>query len=143
MSGENFTKEYKYPIKIYRIGQSIEFANGLELRKLIFSLVLAAIMIVIFVVLGVSSDSNLLSFIAKNWLVLLTLVPAAITFVVFNLNYDNKGFIAFVKDRYHFYKTKNQAYEHFIEVPTSQMNKELEFEPFVMEKASKEGESSE
>jgi len=139
MRGENFTKEYKYPIKIYRIGQSIEFANGLELRKLIFSVVLAAFMVIVFIIFGINSDSNFLAFIAKNWLVLLTLIPAAITFIVFNLNYDNKGFLAFVKDRYHFYKTKNIEYEHFIEVPTSQLNRELKFEEFIVKQTSKEG----
>ena len=139
MRGENFTKEYKYPIKIYRIGHAIEFANGLELRKLIFSIILAGIMLMMFIMLGVNSDSNFLSFIFKNWLVLLTLIPAAITFIVFNLNYDNKGFIAYFKDRYHFYKTKNKEYEHFIEVATSQMNTDLSFEPYLVERTLKQG----
>lgn len=129
MRGDNFTKEYKYPIKLYKIGQ-IEFANGLEVRKLVFSVILAVIMIFVFLIFGFNSDSNIVSFLRRNWLVVLTVIPAVISFIVFNLNYDGKGFISYFKDRFHFYSTKNKEYEHFIEVPTSQMEKELEFESF-------------
>lgn len=133
LKGENFTPEYKYPIKIYKIGQ-IEFANGLEVRKMVFSIILAAILILIFTIVGIQSDSNFLKFIQKNWLILITLVPGIITFVVFNIKYDNKGFIPFIKDRLFFYRTKNKSYEHFIEIAVDQMEKELVFEPFITEK---------
>lgn len=141
MKGENFTSEYKYPIKIYRIGQSVEFSNGLELRKLIFSIILAAAMIMMFIVVGVKSDSNIVSFIFKNWLILITVIPGVISFVVFNLHYDNKGFIAYFKDRWNFYRERKKSYEHFIEVPVSQMKENLSFEPFINE--SSEGEKDE
>jgi hypothetical protein len=133
LKGENFTPEYKYPIKIYRIGQ-IEFANGLEVRKMIFSIILAVILIIAFVMVGVQSDSNLIGFVAKNWLILITVIPGVITFVVFNLKYDNKGFIPFIRDRIIYYRTKHKSYEHFIEVANDQLQKELLFEPFVVEK---------
>lgn len=132
LKGDNFTQEYKYPIKIYRIGQ-IEFANGLEIRKMIFSIVLALLLVVSFVIIGVQSDSNLLSFVAKNWLILITVIPGVITFVVFNLKYDDKGFIPFVKDRIYFYRNKHKSYEHFIEVANEQLQKELTFETFIVE----------
>lgn len=135
MKGENFTKEYKYPIKIYRIGQSIEFANGLELRKLVFSIFLAGGMLGVFLIVGFTSESNVIRFILQNWLIMVTLIPALITFIAFNLKYDGKGVIPFIKDRYTFYKTRHKAFEHFIEVPTSQMNKEMEFESFVVGKS--------
>lgn len=115
MRGDNFTKEYKYPIKLYRIGQ-IEFANGLEIRKLVFSVILAGVMIFVFLIFGINSDSNIFVFLRQNWLVVLTVIPAVISFVVFNLNYDGKGFISYFKDRIHYYATKHKAYEHFIEV---------------------------
>ncbi len=135
-TGENFTSEYKYPIKIYRIGQ-IEFANGLEVRKMIFSMILAALLVSVFLVIGVQSDSNLMGFVAKNWLILITVIPGTITFVVFNLKYDNKGFLAFVRDRFHFHKNRHKQYEHFLEVAHDQMQRELSFEPYVV---GKEGE---
>lgn len=135
MKGENFTKEYKYPIKIYRIGQSIEFANGLELRKLVFSIILAGVMLASFLIVGFTSDSNVIQFILKNWLVLITIIPALVTFIAFNLKYDDKGVISFFKDRYTFYKTRHKAFEHFMEVPTSQMDKDLKFESFVVGKS--------
>lgn len=135
MKGENFTKEYKYPIKIYRIGESIEFANGLELRKLVFSIILAGIMLASFLIVGFTSDGNVIRFIFKNWLVLITIVPALVTFIAFNLKYDDKGVIPFIKDRYTFYKTRHKAFEHFMEVPTSQMDKDLKFESFVVGKS--------
>lgn len=132
MRGDNFTEEYKYPIKIYRIWK-LEFANGLEVRKLIFSAVLAAIMIFTFMIFGINSDSNILAFLAKNWLIILVVIPGVISFVVFNLEYDGKGFISFFKDRIQFYLTKHKAYEHFIEVPKSQMERDLTYEPFKVE----------
>lgn len=137
MRGENFTQEYKYPIKIYRISE-VEFANGLEVRKLIFSVILGAILLFIFIIVGIKSDTNILQFLLKNWLILITVIPGVATFVVFNLTYDNKGFIAYVRDRAQFYKTRHKAYEHYVEVPVNQMQKDLEFEPFIIEK---EGES--
>lgn len=133
MKGDNFTKEYKYPIKIYRIGNAIEFANGLELRKLVFSLVLAGIMIITFIVAGITSDANIIQFVLKNWLVMITLIPASITFIVFNMKYDNKGVIPYIKDRYRYYRTRNIEIEHFQEVPTSQLHKDLEFESYMVE----------
>ncbi|MFG6120907.1 TcpE family conjugal transfer membrane protein [Thalassobacillus sp. B23F22_16] len=132
-TGENFTSEYKYPIKIYRIG-AVEFANGLEIRKVVFSIILAAILIFSFVILGFQSDTNLLGFVAKNWLILITVVPGTITFVVFNLKYDNKGFIPYVRDRFNFYRNRHKQYEHFVEVAHDQMEKEMSFEAFMVEK---------
>jgi hypothetical protein len=139
LKGENFTPEYKYPIKIYRIGQ-IEFANGLEVRKMIFSIILAMILLFMFVMVGVQSDGHLFGFVAKNWLILITVIPSVITFVVFNLKYDHKGFIPFIKDRLEFYRTKHQSYEHFMEVANDQLQKDFIFEPFVVGK--KEGEKA-
>lgn len=137
MKGENYTQEYKYPIKIYRIW-SIEFANGLEVRKMIFAIVLAAVLLLTFVLVGIKNDTNLFRFFVKNWLILLTVIPGVITFIVFNLNYDHKGVIPFVRDRITFYRTKKKSYEHFIEVAHGQLEKELTFEPFLLKK---EGES--
>ncbi|MDN4072907.1 TcpE family conjugal transfer membrane protein [Fictibacillus terranigra] len=129
MKGENFTPEYKYPIKIYRIS-SLEFANGLEVRKMIFSIILAAVLLLSFLLLGVKSDTNLFDFFLKNWLILLTVIPSLITFVVFNLKYDHKGVLPFIRDRWCFYRTKNNAYEHFIEVASDQLKQTIRFEPF-------------
>ncbi|MCP3029661.1 TcpE family conjugal transfer membrane protein [Halobacillus sp. A5] len=131
--GENFTSEYKYPIKIYRMG-SVEFANGLEVRKVIFSILLAALLIFSFVILGIQSDANLLGFVAKNWLILITVIPGTITFVVFNLKYDHKGFIPYVRDRFYFYRHRHKQYEHFVEVAHDQVEKDMSFEPFVVKK---------
>jgi hypothetical protein len=131
MKGENYTQEYKYPIKIYRIW-TIEFANGLEVRKMIFAVILAAILLVSFVLIGLKNDTNLLRFIAKNWLILITVIPGVITFIVFNLKYDHKGVLPFLRDRIVFYRTKNKSYEHFIEVASDQLLKELFYEPFLI-----------
>jgi hypothetical protein len=138
MKGENYTQEYKYPIKIYRIW-SIEFANGLEVRKMIFAVFLAAILLLSFVLIGIKNDTNLLRFIAKNWLILITVIPGVITFIVFNLKYDHKGVVPFLRDRIVFYRTKNKSYEHFIEVASDQLQKDLSYEPFLIRK---EGENN-
>ncbi|MCQ6266338.1 conjugal transfer protein [Fictibacillus sp. WQ 8-8] len=135
MKGENFTPEYKYPIKIYRI-RSVEFANGLEVRKMIFSIILAAVLLLSFVLIGIKSDTNLFRFFLKNWLILLTVIPGLITFIVFNLKYDHKGVLPYSRDRIHFYRCKNKSYEHFMEVASHQLHKDLVFEPFVIQKES-------
>jgi glucan phosphoethanolaminetransferase (alkaline phosphatase superfamily) len=132
MLGENFTEEYRYPIKIYRIRQ-LEFANGLEIRKVIFALFLGTLIILSFLMIGLKSDTNLVRFFLKNWLIILVVVPSTVTFVVFNLKYDNKNIIPFLRDRVHFYRTRNKSYEHFSEVPRGQVQSELTFEPFVKE----------
>jgi TcpE family len=131
MKGENYTQEYKYPIKIYRIW-TIEFANGLEVRKMIFAVFLAAILLLSFVLIGIKNETNLLRFIAKNWLILITVIPGVITFIVFNLKYDHKGVFPFLRDRIVFFRTKNKFYEHFIEVASDQLLKELSYEPFLI-----------
>lgn len=132
MIGDNFTQEYKYPIKLYKIG-SIEFANGIEVRKMVFSFILGAIILLSFMLIGVKGDSNILLFFANNWLVILITVPSVITFVVFNLKYDNKKVIPYIRDRYWFYRTKHKEYEHFHEVATNQIKRELTFEAFMKE----------
>lgn len=136
MNGENFTQEYKYPIKIYKIGTHLQFSNGVEVRKVIASVVAAGIILALFIIAGVKTDGKTMSFFKQNWLVILTLIPAAITFIIFNLKYDNKGIIAFFRDRIRFLFTKHKEYEHFIEVPTNQIQEEMSFEPFIV----KEGE---
>ncbi|MBM7554425.1 TcpE family conjugal transfer membrane protein [Thalassobacillus pellis] len=129
IQGENFTPEYKYPIKIYRMGQ-VEFANGLEIRKMMFAIVLALLMVVLFFVFGVQEEERLLPFIFHNWLILLTVIPAVVTFVTFNLRYDHKGFFAFCRDRLRFYRTRNQAYEHFLEVPMRTWQQPIRYEAY-------------
>lgn len=129
MIGENFTEEFKYPIKIYRIWQ-FEFAKGLEVRKLVFSIFIGAVILLTFLIVGIRSETSIVRFFINNWLIVLVLVPAVITFVVFNLRYDHKKIIPFIRDRYWFYRTKHKQYEHFMEVPTGQLETELVFEPF-------------
>lgn len=135
MKGENFTKEYKYPIKIYNIGK-IEFANGIEVRKMVVAGVVILLMILMFSVFGASFQSGTLRFLMSNWLVILVCVPAVISFVVFSMKYDYKPVIPFIKDRMNFYQTKNRAFEHFEEVPLNQYDTDLEFEP--LERITKE-----
>lgn len=55
------------------------------------------------------------------------------------MKYDNKGVIPYLKDRYQFYKTRHMEYEHFIEVPKSQLDKDLEFEPFIVNNVKEGG----
>ena len=128
MKGENFTKEYKYPIKIYNIGK-MTFANGIEVRKMVVAGVVILLMIFVFSVFGASLQSGTIRFLMSNWLVILVCVPAVISFVVFSMKYDYKPVIPFIKDRAIFYQTKNKAYEHFEEVPLNQYDTDLEFEP--------------
>lgn len=131
MIGDNFTREYKYPIKIYNVGK-LEFSNGIEVRKLIASAISIAIMILVFVVLGLKVNPKILSFFLKNWLIILVLVPLGITSIFFSLSFENKGIVRFFKDRILYLFYRNKQYEHFIEVPVKQVENELKFEPFLV-----------
>ncbi|AQT87020.1 TcpE family protein (plasmid) [Paenibacillus larvae subsp. larvae] len=129
MRGENFTGEFKFPIKLYKIW-IFEFADGVEVRKLLFGGTVGFLMIVFFIYMGIHSSSNVLHFIKNNWLILLILFPSAITLLVFNIKYDNKPVLAFFRDRFLFYLTRNKEFEHFEEVITKQRDTEFSYEKF-------------
>ncbi|GIN14621.1 hypothetical protein J26TS2_44880 [Shouchella clausii] len=129
MRGDNFTQEYKYPLKLYRIWK-FESSNGIELRKLIIGVVTASMVILAFFILGATTSNNAIIFLLNNWAMMLVGIPGLITYIVFSLKYDNKPFISFFRDRWDFYKNRNKAFEHFDEVPLNQYETDLEFEAF-------------
>lgn len=129
MKGDNFTQEYKYPLKLYRIWK-IEFSNGIELRKLVVGGGAASFVVLMFFLIGMTTSTNALVFLIQNWAMMLFVVPGLITYIVFNLRYDNKPVIPFLRDRWNYYKYRNKAFEHFEEVPLNQFEVNLEFESF-------------
>lgn len=137
MIGENFTREYKYPIKIYKIG-NLTFSNGIEVRKLIASAISIVFIIGFFIFLGTKVNTGFLGFFIKNWLIIIVFVPALIVFLFFNLDYENKGIIKYFRDRIAYLLNRKKQYEHFMEVPRGQFNKELKFESFIAERGDEE-----
>lgn len=129
IKGDNFTREYKYPIKVYKIWK-IESSNGWELRKLIVAGITALFVISLFIGVGYGASDNVVSFILTNWLIILVGIPSIVTFLVFSLKYDDKPVIPFIKDRFRYYKKRHKAYEHFEEVPMKQFETELVFEEY-------------
>lgn len=133
MIGENFTREYKYPIKIYKI-YKFSFPNGVEARKLIASGISILFIVALFLLLGTKVNKGILSFFKQNWLIVIVFVPSLIVFLIFNLDYENKGIIKFFRDRISYLFNRKKQYEHFIEVPRDQMNTDLKFESFIAER---------
>lgn len=124
-----YTMFVRHPIKIFRIGK-LEFANGVELRKLVFSGVIFATLLLALIMIGLKGSSNTISFLFNNWITILVLIPSISTFIAFSFKYDNKPIAVFFKDRIVFYLTKNQRYEHFELVDNNQFAKDLQYEPF-------------
>src|SRR5699024_12882819 len=52
------------------------------------ALPILAIMILVFVVLGLKVNPQILSFFLKNWLIILVLVPLGITSIFFSLSFE-------------------------------------------------------
>lgn len=132
--GNNFSKELKYPIKIYRLFENtryeIQFSKGIELKKIITGLAaLFILMILMAISIRVGSTQTLI-FIFNNWMVMLFGGVTVTLIIVFSLNYDYKPIPDYFKDRYRFYKNKNKSFEHYIEVDKN-FDKELKYEAFL------------
>lgn len=132
--GNNFSKELKYPIKIYKLFENtkyeIQFSKGIELKKIITGAVAVFIMIILMAISIRIGSTETLLFILNNWLIVLVGSVAITLIVVFSLNYDHKPIPNYFSDRYKFYKTKNKTFEHDIEVDKN-FNKQLKYEPFI------------
>lgn len=134
ITGNNFTSELKYPIKIYKIFEDtryeIQFSKGIELKTIVTGAVSIFIMIILMAIsIRIGSTTTLL-FIFNNWLIVLAGGVGFSLIIIFSLNYDYKPIPNYFKDRYRFYRTKNISFEHDIEVD-SNFNKKLEYEPFI------------
>lgn len=132
--GNNFSKELKYPIKIYKIFEGtkyeIQFSKGIELKKIVTGAISVLIMILLMVISVRIGSTQTFLFILNNWLIVLVGGVAITLIVVFSLNYDHKPILDYFKDRYRFYKTKNKSVEHDIEVDKN-FDKELKYEAFI------------
>lgn len=124
-----YTVFVRHPIKIFRLGK-LEFANGVELRKVVFSGVIFITLLAILLVIGLSGDTNVIQFLIENWIKILILIPACSSIIAFSFKYDNKPILAFFRDRAVFYTTQHQRYEHFEVVDEAQFEKELQYESF-------------
>lgn len=134
VTGNNFTSELKYPIKVYKIFENtryeIQFSKGIELKKIITGAVSILIMVLLMVISVQIGSADTLLFIFNNWLIVLAGGVGISLIVVFSLNYDYKPIPNYFKDRYKFYKTRNISFEHDIEVD-SNFNKTVQYEPFI------------
>jgi|SRR5690625_1202594 len=132
--GNNFSKELKYPIKIYKILENtkyeIQFSKGIELKKILTGAIAVFIMIILMVISIRIGSTQTLLFILNNWLIVLVGGVAITLIVVFSLNYDHKPIPDYFKDRYRFYKTRDKSFEHDIEVDRN-FDKALKYEAFV------------
>ncbi|EJV89460.1 conjugal transfer protein [Bacillus cereus] len=128
-----YTIFVRHPIKIFRIGK-LEFGNGIELRKLVFSGVIFITLLALLILIGLKGGTDVISFLIHNWIKILILIPAVSTIVAFSFKYDNKPITLFFKDRLIFTLTKNHQYEHFERIDETQFEKELQYEAFHIRK---------
>ncbi|HAO5955140.1 TPA: conjugal transfer protein [Listeria monocytogenes] len=131
MLGKNYTEEFKYPIKFYKVGRGkwrFEFKEGLELRK---ATIIGVVFITLFIFLVwsiLNKEWGIVQFFISNWVIMLVGIPAILIALLFGLKYDRKPVLAFFRDRVWFYRNKNKTWEHFEEIPSEQMNRPLSFE---------------
>lgn len=134
ITGNNFTRELKYPIKIYKIFEDtkyeIQFSEGIELKKIITGAVALGIMAVLMLISVYIGDTGTLLFVLNNWLVVGVGGVATILIVVYSLNYDYKPIPDYFRDRYQFYKTRRMKIEHDIKVDNT-FDKAVKYEPFM------------
>ncbi|MDA2637455.1 TcpE family conjugal transfer membrane protein [Bacillus cereus] len=129
MNNFNYTKFFKYPIKIYRI-HKLEFANGIELRKLLFGTAIFLITVALLFYIALVGGKPAVSFLLDNWIKIVVLVPATSIFIAFSFKYDNKPINKFFIDRYRFYRNRNKVIENFRVVNDSQYRKPLKYEAY-------------
>ncbi|WP_088815650.1 MULTISPECIES: TcpE family conjugal transfer membrane protein [Listeria] len=137
MLGRNYTEEFKYPIKFYKVGSGkwrFEFKEGLEMRKAVIIGVVFTSLSAIFLFSIVRGHWGIVHFFISNWLVMLVGFPAIFIWLIFGMKYDRKPVMAFFRDRLWFYRYKGKEWEHFQLVPIHQMNCPLYFEPFLRKK---------
>lgn len=137
IEGNNFSKELKYPIKIYKLFSDtkyeIQLSKGIELKKIITGAVALFIMIILMIVSVRIGNTETLLFILNNWLIV-TVGGISITLIiVFSLNYDYKPIPDYFRDRYRFYKTRNISFEHDITVDNT-FGKSVQYEQFIYTK---------
>ncbi|EAC4184101.1 conjugal transfer protein [Listeria monocytogenes] len=131
MLGKNYTEEFKYPIKFYKVGRGkwrIEFKEGFELRKAVIVGIVFLILFIVLVWSILNKQWGIVQFFISNWVIMLVGIPAILIALLFGLKYDRKPVLAFFRDRVWFYRNKNKSWEHFEEVPAEQMNRPLNFE---------------
>lgn len=139
--GNNFSKELKYPIKIYKLFSDtkyeIQLSKGIELKKIVTGAVALLIMVILMIISIKIGNAQTLLFILNNWLIVAVGGSAITLIVVFSLNYDYKPIPNYFKDRYRFYKTKNTSFEHDITVDSTFRNP-VQYEKFIYEHEEKE-----
>lgn len=137
MDNFNYTKFFKYPIKIYRIGK-LEFANGVELRKLLFGSTVFVITLAILTYIALIGGRTTVNFFIDNWIKITVIVPMVSIFIAFSFKYDNKPINRFFIDRYRFYRHKNKVIENFRVIDDSQYQKPLQYEAYHTKKKGSE-----
>lgn len=110
----NYTKEWKQPNKVYRIGAvdfTPFFSEGIKLSVLI----LIALTIVFFFLIGFMAMAKGLTFVGsilKNGYLIIALLIALIVWLFATLKYDNKSFIRYVLSHLTYRQKKKTSIEH-------------------------------
>lgn len=110
----NYTKEWKQPYKVYRLG-AIDLTTVLPEGLKVSTLATIVAVIILFLFLGFLSMAKGITFISelfsKGWLLIMALL-VFIVWIFSSLKYDNKNVFLYFKSLFKFAKTKNDGIEH-------------------------------
>lgn len=140
--GNCYTREMKYPIKVYYLfkGRSFEIPlpEGVELRKIIVGTITALLVMTIMVFAFVIGNEWVRNLILNRGIIITALLVFLAVFFVYQIDYGNKSIYRFYVDNISFMFTKNNRYEHYEKVNRNLENRKLEYSNFSIISSDKE-----
>lgn len=112
----NYTKEWKQPHKVYKIGEfniSRFFPSGLKMSYVVTTtlfVVLFGITALVTAIKGIAFISNLFS---KAWFIIIFFIFIIIlSWILFSMTWDNKNVYRYLLSQFRYGKTKEIKIEH-------------------------------
>lgn len=134
--GNCYTREMKYPIKIYYLfkGRSFEIPlpEGMELRKVIVGTITAIIVLVIMILAFITGSDAIRSLILNRGIIITAGLVFLAVFIVYQIDYGNKSIYRFYMDNLVYLLTKKRKYEHYEQVNRKLENTKLEYSSFII-----------
>lgn len=134
--GNCYTREMKYPIKIYYLfkGRTFEIPlpEGMELRKVIVGTITAIIVLVAMILAFITGNDAIRGLILNRGIIITAGLVFLAVFVVYQIDYGNKSIYQFYMDNLSYLLTRKRRYEHYEQVNRKLENTKLEYSSFVI-----------
>lgn len=135
LEGNCYTRELRYPIKVYKIFKNrsfeIKFPEGVEIRKIIVGTVVSVFIALIYLLILIYGSMTLKKIIINQGIILLFLTIVIVMLISFWIDYGNKSVYRFYKDLFLFYRNKSQEFEHYELVDRKNMSRGIKYTEFI------------